>query len=29
MADFIFIGMILIFLLVSYGFVGACERLRR
>ncbi len=29
MGDFIFIALIAVFFLVSYWFVGACERLRR
>jgi hypothetical protein len=29
MADLIFIGVILVFLFVSYGFIKACDRLRR
>jgi hypothetical protein len=29
MGDLIFIGLVLVFFLVSYWFIGACERLRR
>jgi hypothetical protein len=29
MADLVFIGLILVFFLVSYGFILACEWLRR
>jgi hypothetical protein len=29
MGDLIFIGLILVFFLVSYWFISACERLRR
>ncbi len=27
--DLIFIGLVLVFFLASYWFIGACERLRR
>jgi hypothetical protein len=29
MGDLIFIGLVLAFFVVSYWFIGACERLRR